>query len=86
MYILEEGIPIPPKMGLARYSKYPFKGMKVGSSFFVPAGPEESTESTYHRVMTAANNFTQRFEYRWKFTTRRCVESDVSGVRIWRIE
>lgn len=67
---IDTGIPLPdPKTG---GSKYPWKDMDIGHSFFVP----EQVTATFKTQITNAQKRTG-----FRFTSRR-VEG---GIRVWRI-
>jgi hypothetical protein len=69
--VIEKGIPLP---GRERRKKYPFEGMEVGDSFFVP-------DVSVMLLHAHARRYMPR-----RFTCRTVVESDVKGIRVWRIE
>lgn len=82
-YTVETGIPIPPGQRTGK-AKYPFPEMKVGDSFFVPAG-----ESDGKRVGMAAFCFARDLakknpDDQRKFCTR-TTKTQPRGVRCWRI-
>ena len=66
---IEEGIPIP-KM---RLRKYPWEDMKVGDSFFVPDGNNNT-------IQTAASYAGKRHNRKY------CTRQVNGGIRVWRIE
>lgn len=68
MYKIEKGVPAPE----GKESKYPFRAMEVGDSFFVPGGNGNRVSSS----ATMAGKRTAR-----KFMLR-CVDG---GVRVWRV-
>jgi hypothetical protein len=81
MYVIEKGIPIPPKQaGRPPQNKYPFKKMKVGHSFAVPVNGQG-----YQKVQSAvsgnASNITKKTGA--KFSTR--FDKEAKAVRIWRV-
>lgn len=82
VYAIEKGVSVPPRMPTKRGSKYPFKDMDVGDSFFVP-NPEGS-EDIANRLRNAAHRFGTRYGY--KFSIRNLIEGEdqVQGVRVWR--
>lgn len=72
---IEKGIVCPPPQ---RASKYPFKTMEVGDSFFVPV--------TVAKAASIANGGKKALKaVGAKFSIRSVVENEVSGTRIWRV-
>ena len=72
---IEKEIPIPKKIGgNGRLSKYPYKDMDIGDSFFVEKQGVrgKAVQSGYHFARKHGKKFTAR-----------PVEG---GVRIWRVE
>ena len=74
---IDKGI-LPPR-GHAKPVKYPWAGMDVDDSFFVPA------RSASH-MSTAAKNWATRNRPEWVFQSESRTEGDVKGARVWRIE
>lgn len=72
MITVEKGRPIPPPTK----SKYPFRDMEIGDSFWVPDG--RNAEATKNNVRSAATCYSRRNGGR--FTVRR----DNGGYRVWR--
>lgn len=66
---IEKGVPAPDK------SKYPFKSMEIGDSFYVE---RISTSSLYQSAMS----WRRRAGLRWVFATK----DELNGARIWRIK
>lgn len=66
---ITKGMPTPR----GRRSKYPFRDMEVGDSFFAPGSSVIGIHgcARRHRPM--------------KFTCRSMVENGVAGIRVWRI-
>jgi hypothetical protein len=66
---ITKGLPTPR----GRKSKYPFRDMEVGDSFFAPGSSVIGIHgcARRHRPM--------------KFTCRSVVENGVAGIRVWRI-
>ena len=66
---ITKGLPTPR----GRKSKYPFRDMEVGDSFFSPGNSVIGIHgcARRHRPM--------------KFTCRSVVEDGVAGIRVWRI-
>lgn len=71
MIPIDKNIPIPEHLGKYR-SKYPFKDMEIGDSFFTEAEGSASNGNI---------NFKPK-----RFLSRRSYENSVKGHRIWRIE
>lgn len=69
---IEKGIPQPARSG-GRYSKYPFREMKVGDSFLA-----ETSDASVIRSNVAV--FSRR-NPGYKFSTRK----EGTGIRVWRI-
>ena len=67
---ITEGLPTPR----GRRSKYPFRDMEIGDSFFAPRSSVIGIHgcARRHRPM--------------RFTCRSVVEDGVPGIRVWRIE
>lgn len=78
-FAIEKGIPIVPQRNVI--SKYPFKTMEVGDSFFVPcAGGDE--RKTMARITTAISQFKKaKNQSELRFSVR-TVEG---GLRCWRV-
>ena len=75
MFEIEKGIPIPPKTVNGRgKTKYPFKSMEVGDSFFV------GSQHTWKIIRSAASAYSRK--YGGRFETRK----DGDGFRFWRTE
>lgn len=75
---IDAGVPMPP------HPKYKFGEMQevvnklsVGDSVFIPCDNPVSKTSMMHKCALRAHI---------KITTRRTVESNLSGVRVWRVE
>lgn len=82
MFKVEKNVAIPPQVAGRGCSKYPFREMKVGDSFFVPSESQEMSAkitSTLHGV--ASNIFGKG-----GITTRRVEEKGQLGVRVWRVK
>lgn len=67
---INKGLPTPQR----GRTKYPFRDMELGDSFFAPGASVISLHgcARRHRPM--------------RFTCRSLVENGVAGVRVWRIE
>lgn len=80
---ITSGIPIPPIR--RERSKYPFRHMQVGDSFFVPA-KLKNLQYTQHLVASAGQQFPKKNPgcETWKFATRQTEQDGMPGVRVWR--
>lgn len=76
-FVIEKHIPIPARKwtGAGRNSKYPFRQMETGDSFYV-LGDEHVKVA----VKSAATHHARK--HGGRFTAR----ADEHGVRIWRVE
>lgn len=74
---IEKGIPLPKNV--TRKSKYPFREMEVGDSFFIT--DKEDAKRMQQKVSAVASMFSKKnSEYKFK------TQAFDSGVRIWRIK
>jgi hypothetical protein len=77
---IEKGIPIPE---FNTKSKYPFKDMQIGDSFFAPG-------KTVEQMQNAATTYRKKLGY--KFVCRSAKgpylngEEEIPGTRVWRRE
>ena len=74
---IETGVPIPDKT--TRKSKYPFRDMEVGNSFFV--NEKEDVNKMQQKISAAASMFCKK-NPAYKFKT----QAFDAGVRLWRIQ
>ena len=72
---IDDGVPIPEGHGATRY---PFKELKDGQSFFVAGDP-----SIRHKVATSARAYQKSLNVR--FSVRVTTENGVTGIRVWRV-
>lgn len=72
---IEKGVPIPGNV--TRKTKYPFREMKVGESFFI--NDKIDPERTRKKIAAAASMFSRDKEYKFK------TQVFEGGVRTWRI-
>lgn len=83
MYEIEKGMDIKKgKIGI-----YPFEGMEVNDSFFVPFTEGTTLVSIQACICSRMNIFSKK--HGTKFATRICRKSkgwDEEGVRCWRVE
>lgn len=77
---IEKNIPVPAQLGGS--TKYPFRRMAVGDSFFVHCETEDRLVSVRQRIAQASHQCGKRHNMR--FSTR-TVRADLTGVRCWRI-
>lgn len=75
-FVIEKNID-PPKRGGGRKSRYPFKRMAIGDSFFVP---DHEDGLAIRAARAAALDHLGAGNY----TTREMMRGGVKGVRIWR--
>ena len=81
MFKIDKGVNIERVWGKFAIANFPFEGMEVGDSFFVPHsyGSEQSVRTTITRHAQMAKR---------KYTTHTVTEEHggelVSGVRCWR--
>lgn len=73
---LTNTIPVPRRAS-GRKSKYPFKVMNVGDSFFAP-------NIRHHSLYQAAKIAGKKIDR--KFTVRAVIEGGVAGSRAWRVK
>jgi hypothetical protein len=73
---IEKGVPAPTRQ--TRTSKYPFRDMKVGDSFFIKSTEPESMR----KKLSSASNMFCKLNAGFKFKT----QVFDAGVRIWRVE
>ena len=69
---------IAPPRGHAKPVKYPWPGMVLDDSFFVPG-------RTASHMSTAATNWARRNRPDWVFQAESRIEDDVKGARVWRV-
>ena len=87
MFEIEKDVPIPEKANLQ--TKYPFRDLEVGDSFFVPfseSGQEEGAKTTPQKylvstILQASRRFKKNGE---QYTCRS--DRKNKGVRCWRVE
>lgn len=83
MLEIEKGIPIPKvDKSYAYDSKYPFKVMEVGDSFFVPVDREQPRKQFHRVAMNISASCRAKRMNGKKFLTRTLRD----GVRCWRVE
>ena len=74
-YTIDKKIPIPEKQ-----SKYPWREMEVGDSFFVEATDHDKGR-LQKDLFNSSGYYARRNNAKAKFTTRQMDD----GVRVWRI-
>jgi len=75
---IDKDVPVPSRCGAM--TKYPFKDMEVGDSFFVPN--KKSMEIT--PAITQFKRSSKGQYFGWTFACRKVQEEGVTGVRVWR--
>ena len=73
---IEKGVPAPTKQ--TRSSKYPFRDMKVGDSFFIKSDDPEPLR----KKLSSASTMFCKTNPDFKFKT----QVFDTGVRIWRVQ
>lgn len=73
---IEKNVLIPKK---TTCKKYPFEEMEVGDSFIIG----DYTRELMSKYFNAANNWSKKGKYGYKFSVRK---TDDCKVRIWRIK
>lgn len=76
-FTIDTNIPLPPVSRGPKSKgacKYPLHQMEVGDSFFIGGTKSRSINSFFKKLRPK------------RFTTRRVVENETSGVRVWRFE
>lgn len=86
MIKIDKNIPIPD----GRYTnggitKYPFRDMEVGDSFFVPDEGKTGKQWQQKLYMYAAS-IRRHGMPELRITAKIVTENNISGVRVWRIE
>lgn len=80
---IETGVPLPPDRYFGpRPTKYPFPGMDVNDSFFVPVSDAEPLKLLRRRMRQSATWAGKRYA---PAQFRSAAVEDGSGVRVWRI-
>lgn len=74
---IETGVPIPKNV--TRKSKYPFREMEVGNSFFI--NEKENVARLQQKLSAAASMFCKG-NPSYKFKT----QGFEAGVRVWRVK
>ncbi len=77
-YWIEDGFVLPPSRRTRGASKYPWKLMRVGQSFFVP---EDDAKNFYSNVNQANKNYSPL-----RYQARAAEKDGIRGVRVWRVE
>jgi hypothetical protein len=77
MIKIEKDVPVPKN--ITRKSKYPFREMKIGDSFFVK--DKEDIKKTQRKMAAVAYMFCKKnSEYKFK------TQALEAGVRVWRVK
>ena len=84
MLKIEKNIPIPSReygRNGSPKTKYPFREMEIGDSFYVSAIGKGETQAISRNILNSASSYNKKHK-RKKFTTRIVA----GGIRCWRIE
>lgn len=81
MFDIDKNITKPKFRGRGAPSKYPFKSMRVGDSFFVPLGKFKSSAALQSSVM---NSGAVMLGGRGYVSSCAVTEGGMEGVRTWR--
>ncbi len=76
-FTVEKGVPLPA-LRAGRPPKYPWRGMSVGDSFFVPGYSREMHNNLIRSAAQALGS--------GRVATRKLTENDEVGVRVWRLK
>lgn len=68
--------------GVRKKTKYPFRQMETGESFFIPVSPGFDLRTPMQNVCTAAYHFAKR--HGGKYSCRAIDEADERGIRVWK--
>lgn len=71
---IEKGVPIPAPSRREYVSKYPWRRLEVGDSFFAA-----------DKLISSMGIDNMRKKSGFNFTARTVTENGVKGVRVWRI-
>lgn len=77
---IDKGVPVPPQQVPGRKSKWPWKDMEPGDSFFAAGYATKAEDGAM--VMNGTNG--RRVAPGTKWCARTRVENGVKGVRVWR--
>ena len=66
-----------PTEGFGGSTKYPWRSMEVGDSFFIPVKAGDDVDKLQRAIIASSRNVCKR-------ATRRVVERGVRGLRVWR--
>lgn len=72
MYEIEKGVPMPEMKNVGYRSKYPWKAMEIGDSFFIPAPAPVALRGNLCKVALQTGK---------RFTAR----DAGNGFRVWRV-
>lgn len=80
---VDQNVPVPPDVqyGGERRSKYPFRIMDVGDSFFIPNLSDVKIKSM-HRTVSSWNRRKESKQHGKRWACRQVR----GGVRVWRIQ
>lgn len=66
-------------------TKYPWRQMEVGDSFFLPPYPWEDAALTRRRLESTVRGEQTRYGTRYILSLRRAKKHGEEGVRVWRV-
>lgn len=81
MIKIESGIPIPQNVG-TRVSKYPYRDLKPGDSFFVALTENHKSASALRQTLQSG---AIRALGKGAAIAHVVTENEVQGVRVWRV-
>ncbi len=64
-------------------NKYPYKELGVGESFFIPLEMVSGNDNAVPSSVCVTN---KRMNGKMRFISRRRVEKEIEGFRVWRIK
>ena len=80
---VEKGVPVPPivRKGVTHKTKYPWREMEVGDSFFVPCRDGRDVRG----MQRSFSGKKRAAHYGIRTKTRQSTENGVLGIRVWRV-
>ena len=82
---IEKGIPIPIENYHDGHSKYPFKKMEIGDSFYIKCKNKKDVRAKQSAVGSRVRAIKKKGLLEGKFTARCVISSNGKvGVRVWR--
>ena len=79
---LEKNVPIPLAGKFKNSSKYPWKNMKKGDSFYVVKPKHRDYNSFRAQIQSCGRTYIKWHNKNWKFQTLK----EKLGIRIWRVK